>query len=210
MAHCRCRCRAAANRTEGRAMTTPHFLKHIYTAAVGSLALFLLAAPPASAQSQTATVDKSAIVARGEYLAQAGDCVACHTAPGGKLFAGGRPRPTPFGTLYTANVTPDPDTGIGKWTADQFYSMMHTGRSPDGGLLYPAMPFGSYTKITRADSDAIFAFMQSVPPVKLPNKPHELKFPYNNRSLIIGWRTLFFTEGEYRPDSTRSDEWNRG
>jgi hypothetical protein len=84
------------------------------------------------------------------------------------------------------------------------------GRFPDGGLLYPAMPFGSYTKITRADSDAIFAFMQSVPPVKQPNKPHDLKFPYNNRSLIIGWRTLFFTEGEYKPDSTKSDEWNRG
>jgi mono/diheme cytochrome c family protein len=88
--------------------------------------------------------------------------------------------------------------------------MMHTGRSPDGGLLYPAMPFASYTKVTRADSDAIFAFMQSVPPVKLQNRPHDLKFPYNNRSLIIGWRTLFFTEGEYKPDSTKSDEWNRG
>ena len=105
---------------------------------------------------------------------------------------------------------PIADTGIGKWTADQFYSMMHTGRFPDGGLLYPAMPFGSYTKITRADSDAIFAFMQSVPPVKLQNKPHDLRFPYNNRSLIIGWRTLFFTEGEYKPDATKSDEWNRG
>ena len=191
-------------------MTTPRFLKRIYTTAAGLLALFMLSAPQASAQSQTATVDKASIVARGKYLAQAGDCVACHTAPGGKLFAGGHAMPTPFGTLYTSNVTPDPETGIGKWTADQFYSMMHTGRSPDGGLLYPAMPFGSYTKITRADSDAIFAFMQSVPPVKLPNKPHDLKFPYNNRSLIIGWRTLFFTEGEYKPDSTKSDDWNRG
>ena len=88
--------------------------------------------------------------------------------------------------------------------------MMHTGRSPDGGLLYPAMPFASYTKVTRADSDAIFAFMQSVPPVKLQNRPHDLKFPYNNRSLIIGWRTLFFTEGEFKPDPTKSDDWNRG
>src|ERR1700731_3534432 len=162
---------------------------------------------PTSAQSQAAD---ASVVARGEYLAQAGDCVACHTAPGGKLFAGGRAMPTPFGTLYTSNVTPDADTGIGKWTADQFYSTLHAGRFPDGGLLYPAMPFGSYTKITRADSDAIFAFMQSVPPVKLPNKPHELKFPYNNRSLIIGWRTLFFTEGEYKPDPTKSADWNRG
>jgi mono/diheme cytochrome c family protein len=153
---------------------------------------------------------KAAMIARGEYLAQAGDCVACHTAPGGKLFSGTRAMPTPFGTLYTSNVTPDMETGIGKWTADQFYSMMHTGRSPDGGLLYPAMPFASYTKVTRADSDAIFAFMQSVPPIKQQNRPHELTFPYNNRSLIIGWRTLYFTEGEYKPEGTKSEQWNRG
>jgi mono/diheme cytochrome c family protein len=191
-------------------MATPYFRKRIYSTVIGSLALVLLSAPQVFAQSQTSVSDKASIVARGEYLAQAGDCVACHTAPGGKLFAGGRAMPTPFGTLYTSNVTPDADTGIGKWTADQFYSTLHKGRFPDGGLLYPAMPFGSYTKITRADSDAIFAFMQSVPPVKLQNKPNDLRFPYNNRSLIIGWRTLFFTEGEFKPDSTKSEEWNRG
>jgi mono/diheme cytochrome c family protein len=189
-------------------MVSPHFLKNARYIAIGSLAAAALWVSSASAQSPG--TDKASIVARGEYLAQAGDCVACHTAPGGKLFAGGRAMPTPFGTLYTSNVTPDRDTGIGKWTADQFYTMMHTGRSPDGGLLYPAMPFASYTKVTRADSDAIFAFMQSVPPVKLQNRPHDLKFPYNNRSLIIGWRTLFFTEGEFKPDSTKSDDWNRG
>ena len=191
-------------------MATPHFRKRIYSTVIGSLALCMLSVPHVLAQSQTATGDKASIIARGEYLAQAGDCVACHTAPGGKLFAGGRAMPTPFGTLYTSNVTPDADTGIGKWTADQFYTMMHTGRSADGGLLYPAMPFASYTKVTRADSDAIFAFMQSVPAVKQPNRPHDLKFPYNNRSLIIGWRTLFFTEGEFKPDPTKSDDWNRG
>ena len=147
-------------------MSSPYFLKNPRSAAAVALVLTALFVPRASAQGQNAERTAS-IVARGEYLAQAGDCVACHTAPGGKLFAGGRAMPTPFGTLYTSNVTPDPDTGIGKWTADQFYSMMHTGRSPDGGLLYPAMPFGSYTKITRADSDAIFAFMRSVPAVKL-------------------------------------------
>jgi mono/diheme cytochrome c family protein len=189
-------------------MFSPHFLKNARAIATGSLTAVALWVTPAMAQNPA--TDKASIVARGEYLAQAGDCVACHTAPGGKLFAGGRAMPTPFGTLYTSNVTPDRDTGIGKWTADQFYTMMHTGRSPDGGLLYPAMPFASYTKVTRADSDAIFAFMQSVPPVKLQNRPHDLKFPYNNRSLIIGWRTLFFTEGEYKPDPTKSDEWNRG
>ena len=187
-----------------------HFPKRMCTMATGSLALFMLCWAQASAQNQPSSADKAGVIARGEYLAQAGDCVACHTAPEGKLFAGGHAMPTPFGTLYTSNITPDADTGIGKWTADQFYSMMHTGRFPDGGLLYPAMPFASYTKITRADSDAIFAFLRSVPPVKLQNRPHDLRFPYNNRSLIIGWRTLFFTEGEYKPNVTKSDEWNRG
>ena len=191
-------------------MFSPYFPKATRSIANATFAAVALWFSPASAQAQAQATDTASVVARGQYLAQAGDCVACHTAPGGKLFAGGRAMPTPFGTLYTSNITPDRDTGVGKWTVDQFYTMMHTGRSLDGGLLYPAMPFGSYTKVTRADSDAIFAFMQSVPPVKLPNKPHDLRFPYNNRSLIIGWRTLFFTEGEYKPDSTKSNDWNRG
>jgi len=156
------------------------------------------------------TPDASSIVAKGEYLARAGDCIACHTAPGDKLFAGRRAMPTPFGTLYTSNITPDPETGIGKWTPDQFYATMHAGRFPDGGLLYPAMPFGSYTKVTRSDSDAIFAYLKTVPPVRRVDRPHDLQFPYNNRSLVLGWRTLYFTQGEYRPDATKSDEWNRG
>ena len=118
--------------------------------------------------------------------------------------------PTPFGTLYTSNITPDRETGIGTWTADQFYATMHTGRFPDGGLLYPAMPFGSYTKVTRPDSDAIFAYLQTIPPVRQANRPHDLKFPFNNRSLILGWRTLYFKEGEYKPDPNQSAEWNRG
>ena len=171
------------------------------------LLLTVMACLPPGTASRAAVPD---IVKQGEYLARAGDCIACHTMPGGKLFAGGRPMPTPFGTLYSSNITPDSGTGIGKWSADQFYTMMHTGRSPDGGLLYPAMPFGSYTKVTRADSDAIFAFLRAVPPERVPNKPHELRFPYNNRSLILGWRTLYFQEGTYRPDQTKSGEWNRG
>ena len=169
--------------------------------------LVLLAAAPSAIMAQT---PDAAVVKQGEYLARAGDCVACHTTPGGALFAGRRPMPTPFGTLFSTNITPDPETGIGKFSADDFYAVMHTGRSPDGGLLYPAMPFGSYTKVTRKDSDAIFAYLRSVPPVKLANQPHELRFPYNNRSLILGWRTLYFNEGEYQPDRTKSGEWNRG
>jgi mono/diheme cytochrome c family protein len=157
-----------------------------------------------------AEADDKALIAKGEYLARAGDCIACHTSPGGALFAGGRPMATPFGTIYSSNITPDSTTGIGKWTADDFYKTMHEGRFPDGGLIYPVMPFGSYTKVTRADSDAIFAFLRSVPTVQQPNRPTDLRFPYNNRQLILGWRTLFFDEGEYQPNSNKSEEWNRG
>jgi mono/diheme cytochrome c family protein len=151
-----------------------------------------------------------ALVARGEYLARAGDCIACHTAPDKPLFAGSRAMPTPFGTLYTSNITPNDETGIGKWTADQFYGSLHAGRFPDGGLLYPAMPFGSYTKVTREDSDAIFAYLKTIKPAHQINRPHDLRFPYDNRSLILGWRTLFFSQGTFKPDPAKSTEWNRG
>jgi hypothetical protein len=91
------------------------------------------------AMSHLSALADADLVKQGEYLARAGDCIACNTTPGGPLFAGGRAMPTPFGTLYSSNITPDPATGIGKWTADQFYALMHTGRSPDGGLIYPAL-----------------------------------------------------------------------
>ncbi len=169
------------------------------------LAVFALLADAAFAQ----TAD-DALVTKGEYLARAGDCIACHTNPGDALFAGGRPMATPFGTIYSSNISPDKETGIGGWTADQFYEAMHTGRFPDGGLIYPVMPFGSYTKVTRTDSDAIFAYLRSVPPVHQPDRPNDLRFPFNNRQLILGWRTLFFQEGEYQPEPSKSAEWNRG
>ena len=150
------------------------------------------------------------LITKGEYLARAGDCVACHTVPNGPIFAGGRAMATPFGNLYVPNITPDDDTGIGLWTPDEFYRMLHTGVSRDGTLLYPAMPFASYTQVTRADSDAIFAYLMSVTPVKQANRAHELRFPFNNRELLIGWRTLYFKQGEFQPDPAQSAEWNRG
>jgi mono/diheme cytochrome c family protein len=188
------------------AMHRPHLDQ--FKALIGLAAILLLAAPaPGAAQDSGSNAE---LVKRGEYLARAGDCIACHTAPTGKLFAGGRAMPTPFGTLYSTNITPDPETGIGKFNADNFYRVMHVGRMPDGGLLYPAMPFPSYTKVTRADSDAIFAYLKTIPAVHQPDRPNDLRFPYSNRSLIIGWRTLFFNEGEYKPDPKQSAEWNRG
>src|SRR6187397_1366532 len=152
-----------------------------------------------NAQETSATTQ---VIEQGEYLARAGDCVACHTEPGGKTFAGGRAMATPFGNLYVPNITPDDETGIGQWNADEFYRMMHTGISRDGSLLYPAMPFAAYTKVTRADSDAIFAYLMSVPPVRQENRKHELRFPFNKRELLIGWRTLTSRKASSSP--TRS------
>ncbi|TCW75904.1 alcohol dehydrogenase [Burkholderia sp. SRS-46] len=164
----------------------------------------------AHAADSALPTDHAQRLARGEYLARAGDCVACHTVPAGKLFGGGRPMETPFGTLYSSNISSDKETGIGGWSAGDFYRVMHEGKSRDGAYLYPAMPFGSYTKVTRADSDAIFAYLLSTPPIHQPNRPHALRFPFNQRQLLLGWRTLFFREGEFKPDPAQSAEWNRG
>jgi mono/diheme cytochrome c family protein len=179
---------------------------------VGVVILYFLTHPGMLPRSEGATAPNATtqVINKGEYLARAGDCVACHTTPGGPEFAGGRAMPTPFGALYVPNITPDEETGIGTWTADEFYRMMHTGISRDGTLLYPAMPFASYTKVTREDSDAIYAYLMSVPPVKLKNRPHELRFPFNKRELLVGWRSLYFREGEYEPDPGQSAQWNRG
>ena len=182
-----------------------------FNALFGSAAILLVVSSPSPTRAQDSSSGVNALqVRQGEYLARAGDCVACHTAPTGSLFAGGLAMPTPFGTLYSTNITPDLETGIGKWNADDFYRVMHVGRMPDGGLIYPAMPFPSYTKVTRADSDAIFAYLKTVPAVHQQDRPNDLRFPFNNRSLVIGWRTLFFDEGEYTPDPHQSAEWNRG
>jgi mono/diheme cytochrome c family protein len=173
------------------------------------IVFLLLLAPLSQALGQPPSPG-AAIIDKGQYLARAGDCIACHTIPDAKLFAGNRSMPTPFGTLYSPNITPDPQYGIGKWSADDFYATMHVGRMPDGALIYPAMPFASYTKVTREDCDAIFAYLRSVTPVTQPNRPQDLRFPFDNRLLILGWRTMFFREGMFQPDAKKSAEWNRG
>jgi mono/diheme cytochrome c family protein len=132
-------------------------------------------------------------VQRGAYLAKVGNCAGCHTARGGAVLAGGKAINTPFGTVYTSNITPDTATGIGKWSADAFYRAMHEGRSADGHLLTPAFPYPNYTHITRADSDDLHAyFMHGVAPVVQANKSHELPFPFNTQLALAFWRTLFF------------------
>src|SRR5512142_638015 len=121
------------------------------------------------------------MIERGRYLAQAGDCAACHTAEGGKPYAGGRPVPTPFGTLYSTNITPDKETGLGNWSEEEFYRAMHEGLRRDGKHLYPAFPYPWYTKLTREDVDALKAFLDSVPPVRQEAKASELPWPLSVR-----------------------------
>lgn len=149
-------------------------------------------------------------IARGAYLARAGDCMACHTTRGGAPYAGGRAFDTPFGRLHAPNITPEPATGIGLWSADDFWRALHNGKSRDGRLLYPAFPYTNYTKVTRADSDALFAYMKSLPPVRQASLPHSLDFPYNQQLLLAGWRLLYFKPGVQAPDTARDATWNRG
>ena len=171
-----------------------------------------LALQPAADQpaASAAGEDRAAQVARGEYLARAGNCMACHTAPGGTPWAGGRAMDTPFGTIYTSNLTPDPTTGLGQWTADDFWKALHEGRARDGRLLYPAFPYTSYTRVTRADADAIWAWLQTLPPVEQPNRPHALRFPYDTQAALLAWRALYFKPGVFVADATKSEDWNRG
>ncbi|MEO5697695.1 MAG: cytochrome c, partial [Burkholderiaceae bacterium] len=149
-------------------------------------------------------------VARGAYLARAGNCMGCHTVPGGAAYAGGRGVPTPFGAVYAPNLTPDVATGIGAWSAAEFWRALHNGRSRDGRLLYPAFPYPNYTRITRTDADAIHAFLRSLPAVSQPNKPHELRFPFDQQAALAVWRALYFRPARPGPDGSRDADWNRG
>lgn len=162
----------------------------------------------------TATVAPSApnpeLVARGAYLARAGNCAHCHTARGGVPYAGGRPIETPFGTVYSPNLTSDAETGLGAWTSAHFWRALHNGRSADGRLLYPAFPYPNYTRVTRDDADALHAYLRSLPPVRQPNRPHALRWPYGTQAALAIWRALWFRPGVQRADAALSAEWNRG
>jgi mono/diheme cytochrome c family protein len=158
----------------------------------------------------TAPTGELSQVVRGEYLARVGDCYACHTVRGGQPYAGGLEMPTPFGVLYTTNITPDPQTGIGTWTSEDFWRAMHDGRNKAGQFLYPAMPYTNYTKVTREDCDAMYAYFKSIRPVVQPNIAHAMRFPYDRRELLGPWRALYFKPGEWKDDPAQSKEWNRG
>ncbi|MDP1568230.1 MAG: cytochrome c [Polaromonas sp.] len=150
------------------------------------------------------------LLARGAYLARAGNCAGCHTARGGAAYAGGRGLDTPFGAVFSSNLTPDEKTGIGSWTSAHFWRAMHNGRSKNGRLLYPAFPYPNYTQVTREDSDALFAYLQSLPAVEQAATPHALRFPYDSQAALAVWRALYFKPGVYVANEQRSAEWNRG
>jgi len=136
------------------------------------------------------------MVARGAYLARIGDCVSCHTRPGGAPYAGGRAIETPFGAVFASNLTSDDTNGIGRWNPDEFWRALHHGRSRDGRLLAPAFPYTDYTHVTRGDSDAIFSFLRSLPPAAQPVPASTLRFPYNTQAALAVWRALYFRPAE--------------
>jgi mono/diheme cytochrome c family protein len=154
----------------------------------------------------------AALVARGQYLAVAGDCMACHTVKGGKPFAGGLPMPVPMlGKIYTSNITPDPDHGIGSWTLEDFSRALRHGVSKNGDNLYPAMPYVSYAKVSDDDVKALYAyFMNGVQPVKQAPPKNEIPWPLSMRWPLKIWNALFLKDGPYEPKPSQSVEWNRG
>jgi mono/diheme cytochrome c family protein len=175
--------------------------------------LFGIALAAVGNAAAIAGIDKQdfRLIERGRYLAIVGDCAACHTLPGsGHAYAGGRTIETPFGELFAPNITPDPVTGIGAWTDDEFIDAMTKGTGRAGTHLYPAMPYTYYTKVTADDALAIRAYLNTVPAVHNPVTADQLPFPLNVRASMIVWNTLFFTPGEFHARADKSEEWNRG
>jgi mono/diheme cytochrome c family protein len=170
-------------------------------------ALFLcnaLVCLAASAEPSTETIE------RGQALAVAGDCTGCHTADPTRPFAGGKRIETPFGTMYTPNLTPDRDTGIGAWSDADFVRALRFGEAPDGSRYYPAFPYPYFSRVTRDDILAIRAYLATLPPVKSKAPPPELRFPANHRAVMRLWDYLFFQPGIFQPNQSKSAEWNRG
>ena len=158
----------------------------------------------------TRSIADAATIERGAYLARAGNCMACHTERGGEPYAGGRAIDTPFGTVYAGNLTPDAATGLGNWSAPAFRRALHEGRSRDGHLLYPVFPYTHTTLVSDADSDALYAFLRSLPAVEKATPAHVLRFPVNTQAALAVWRLLYFKPQRFEPEPAQSAEWNRG
>lgn len=172
------------------------------------------ASPPAAAPVPNAAMapasepQPASAVERGKYLTDAGNCISCHTQTGAVAFSGGVPFETPFGTIYSSNITPDPATGIGAWTADDLRRAMHEGIAAGGYRLFPAFPYTSFTKVTDADVDAIYQYLRTVKAARYT--PPSNDFAFTQRWGMMFWNSMFFSEGRFSPDAARSAEWNRG
>ena len=172
---------------------------------LGLFGLSLTIAVPAQAQGTTYTT-----IERGRYLVNAGDCASCHTDQGGQAYAGGLALPTPFGIIYSTNITPDRVTGIGNWSEEDFYRAMHNGIRRDGKHLYPAFPYPWFTKVSQDDVSAIKAFLNTLTPVRQENRPTKLVWPLNEREVMAGWNELYFRDDAFVEDPKKSEQWNRG
>jgi mono/diheme cytochrome c family protein len=149
-------------------------------------------------------------IARGKALVDAADCASCHTADPAKPLAGGKRIDTPFGGIFSPNLTPDRDTGLGAWTDDEFYRALHDGIARNGARYYPAFPYPNFTRMTRDDVLAIRAYLATLAPVRNTPPPPQLRFPLNYRVVMRGWNWLFFRPGTFEKNPQKSDEWNRG
>ena len=175
-----------------------------------ALAALLSASAVCRAYAGSPSMQEFTQIERGRYLSILSDCAGCHTVPGGKPFSGGRPIETPFGNIISPNVTPDLETGIGAWSDDQFDAAVRKGIGRTGAHIYPAMPYNAYTRMSRDDVMAIRAYLNSLEPVRQSRNANTLPFPFNIRSAMSVWNALYFTAGEFKPDPTKSAEWNRG
>lgn len=162
------------------------------------------------AHATAAVPSQSELQTNGAYLAAAGNCVSCHTRPGGEPFAGGLPFHTPFGTVYSTNITPHRARGIGAWTEQDFMRAMRAGIRKDGEHLYPVFPYADFTKVSDADIKALWAYLQSLQVSEYRPPANDLRFPFGRRFLIGGWKALYFTPGRFVPDPAQSAQWNRG
>ena len=178
----------------------------------GAVAAFAIAWRPAIAAIEPPAPQSfdTVLVKRGRELAAIGNCNDCHTVRGGKDFAGGLPVPTPFGTIFSSNITPDAETGIGQWSEAAFRRAMRSGVNRDGQHLYPTFPYDHFTNVTDEDDRALYAFLMTRQPVHAPARANELSFPLDQRFVIAGWKLLFLRRGTTQPDSTQGAEWNRG
>src|ERR1700722_4947714 len=195
-------------------MTRTRIIAGVVTALLigGVVAAFAVAWRPAISAIEPPAPQSfdPALVKRGRDLASLGNCNDCHTVRGGKAFAGGLPVPTPFGTIYSSNITPDAETGIGRWSEAAFRRAMRSGVNRDGQHLYPTFPYDHFTNVTDEDDQALYAYLMTREAVHAPARENQLSFPLDQRFVVAGWKLLFLRRGTYQPDPAKSAEWNRG